>query len=165
MIRVWVLNFSKNKVLFRNCLLKVMMSVEGKAECLCLCLSWASELPGEFRGCRLWDVSVLHQQLLRDPRPAPHLPHPAAPRWPLRLTGGEKSRFLALPTLGRDSRALAWLSALLTEPFPAWSRRTWEIFGCVFYLFESLLSFGRNVCCIRSSVVTEQAEETVCLAH
>lgn len=102
--KIWKLLYSNWSCRFGG----MWRGVEVKAGgCLCLCLSWDSELPGEFRGCRLWDVSVLHQQLLRDPRPAPHLPHSAAQRRPLRLTGGEKSgAFSPLLTLGRDRRAV-----------------------------------------------------------
>lgn len=61
---------------------------------LCVSLSWDPELPGEFRGRRLWDVSVFQQQLLWNPRSAPHLSHSAAQRRSLRLTGEQLHKSL-----------------------------------------------------------------------
>lgn len=54
----------------------------------CVSPSWDSELPGELRGRRLWDISVFQQQFLRNPRAAPNLSHTAAQCWALRLSGG-----------------------------------------------------------------------------
>lgn len=84
---------------------------------LCLCLSWDSELPGEFRGCRLWDIPVLHQQLLRDPRPAPHLPHAAAQRRALRLTGGSGLLFFPPHTGTRLGSSLLGFQHFTLSPF------------------------------------------------
>lgn len=98
--------------------------------------SWDSELHGELSGSRLWHISVLRQQLLRARRPGPHLPHAAAQRRQLRLTGGDK--FLIAPSSPRrdePGEQLAWLPALLAEPFPTCSRLTREILGRVFFFW------------------------------